>query len=70
MKTLDDIIQSCADIATKGELQALKERLEKIYSNVESADDCMRMCADADIYENYLFASNRLYELLYGEIIL
>lgn len=70
MKTLDDIIQSCTDMATKGELQALKERLEEIYSNVESADDCMSMCADADIYENYLFASNRLYELLYGEIVL
>lgn len=70
MKTLNDIIQSCTDMATKGELQALKERLKKIYSNVESADDCMSMCADADIYENYLFACNRLYELLYGEIIL
>lgn len=70
MKTLDDIIQSCADMATKGELQALKERLEEIYSNVESADDYMSMCADADVYENYLSASNRLYELLYGEIIL
>lgn len=70
MKTLDDIIQSCTDIVTKGELQALKERLEEIYSNVESVDDCMSMCADADVYENYLSASNRLYELLYGEIIL
>lgn len=70
MKALDDIIQSCTDMETKGELQALKERLEEIYSNVESADDCMSMCADADIYENYLSASNRLYELLYGEIIL
>lgn len=70
MKTLDDIIQSCTDPATKGELQALKERLEEIYYNVESADDCISMCADADIYENYLSASNRLYELLYGEIIL
>ena len=50
----------------KEKLQALKERLEEIYSNVESADDCMSMCADADIYENYLSASNRLYELLYG----
>lgn len=70
MKTLDDIIQSCTDMATKGELQALRERLEEIYSNVESADDYMSMCTDADVYENYLSASNRLYELLYGEIIL
>ena len=70
MKTLNDIIRSCTDMATKGELQALKERLEEIYYNVESADDCISMCADADIYENYLSASNRLYELLYGEIIL
>ena len=70
MKTLNDIIRSCTDMTTKGELQALKERLEEIYYNVESADDCISMCADADIYENYLSASNRLYELLYGEIIL
>lgn len=70
MKTLDDIIQSCTDPATKGELQALKENLEQIYSKVENAEDCMSMCADTDIYENYLSASNRLYELLYGEIIL
>lgn len=70
MKTLNDIIRSCTDPATKNELQALKENLKQIYSNVESAYDCMSMCADADIYENYLSASNRLYELLYGEIIL
>jgi hypothetical protein len=66
MKTLDDIIQSCTDPATKNELQALKENLEQIYSKVENAEDYMSMCADADIYENYLGASNRLYELLYG----
>lgn len=70
MKTLDDIIQSCTDPATESELQALKENLEQIYSKVENAEDCMSMFADADIYENYLSASNRLYELLYGEIIL
>ena len=52
--------------ATKSELQALKENLEQIYSKVENAEDYMSMCADADIYENYLSASNRLYELLYG----
>lgn len=66
MKTLDDIIRSCTDPATKNELQALKENLEQIYSKVENAEDYMSMCADADIYENYLRASNRLYELLYG----
>ena len=70
MKTLDDIIQSCTDQATKSELQALKERLGQIYSKVENAEDCMSMCADADMYENSLCASNRLYVLLYGEIIL
>lgn len=66
MKTVDGIIQRCTDPATKSELQALKENLEQIYSKVESAEDYMSMCADADIYENYLNASNRLYELLYG----
>ena len=66
MKTLDDIIRSCTDPATKNELQALKENLEQIYSKVENAEDYMSRCADADIYENYLSASNRLYELLYG----
>lgn len=66
MKTLDDIIRSCTDPATKNELQALKENLEQIYSKVENAEDYMSMCADADIYENYLSSSNRLYELLYG----
>jgi hypothetical protein len=66
MKTLDDIIRSCTDPATKNELQALKENLEQIYSKVENAEDYMSECADADIYENYLSASNRLYELLYG----
>jgi hypothetical protein len=66
MKTLDDIIRSCTDPATKNELQALKENLEQIYSKVENAEDYMSMCTDADIYENYLSASNRLYELLYG----
>ena len=66
MKTLDDIIRSCTDPATKSELQALKENLEQIYSKVENAEDYMSMCADADIYENYRSASNRLYELLYG----
>jgi len=54
------------DPATKSELQALKENLEQIYSKVENAEDYMSMCADADIYENYLSASNQLYELLYG----
>lgn len=70
MKTLDDIIQSCTDPATESELQALKENLEQIYSKVENSEDCMSMRADADIYEKYLSASNQLYELLYGEIIL
>lgn len=70
MKTLDNIICNCTEPTTKSELQALKENLEQIYSKVENAEDCMSMCADADIYENYLSASNRLYELLYGEIIL
>ena len=70
MKTLDDIIRSCTDSATKNELQALKENLEQIYSKVENAEDYMSMCADADIYENYLSASNWLYEILYGQIIL
>ena len=50
----------------KSELQALKENLEQIYSKVENAEDYMSMCADADIYENYLSASNWLYEILYG----
>ena len=66
MKTLDDIIRSCTDPTTKNELQALKENLEQIYSKVENAEAYMSMSADADIYENYLSASNRLYELLYG----
>lgn len=66
MKTVDGIIQRCTDQATKSELQTLKENLEQIYSKVENAEDYMSMCADADIYENYLSASNRLYELLYG----
>lgn len=66
MKTVDGIIQRCTDPATKSELQALKENLEQIYSKVENAEDYMSTCADADIYENYLSASNRLYELLYG----
>ena len=70
MKTLDDIIRSCTDSATKNELQALKENLEQIYSKAENAEDYMSMCADADIYENYLSASNWLYEILYGQIIL
>ncbi len=70
MKTLDDIICNCTDPATKSELQELKENLKQIYSKVENAEDCMSMFSDADIYENYLSASNRLYELLYGEIIL
>lgn len=70
MKTMDDIIQRCTDPAMKSELQALKENLEQIYSKVENAEDYMSMCADTDVYENYLSASNRLYELLYGEIIL
>lgn len=66
MKRVDDIIQRCTDSATKSELQALKENLEQVYSKVENAEDYMSMCADADIYENYLSASNQLYELLYG----
>lgn len=66
MKRVDGIIQRCTDPATKSELQALKENLEQIYSKVENAEDYMSMCADADIYENYLSASNQLYELLYG----
>lgn len=66
MKTVDGIVQRCTDPATKSELQALKENLEQICSKVENAEDYMSMCADADIYENYLSASNRLYELLYG----
>lgn len=66
MKRVDDIIQRRTDPATKSELQALKENLEQIYSKVENAEDYMSMCADADIYENYLSASNQLYELLYG----
>lgn len=66
MKTVDGIIQRCTGPATKSELQTLKENLEQIYSKVENAEDYMSMCADADIYENYLSASNRLYELLYG----
>lgn len=66
MERVDDIIQRCTDPATKSELQALKENLEQIYSKVENAEDYMSMCADADIYENYLSASNQLYELLYG----
>ena len=66
MKRVDDIIQRCTDPTTKSELQALKENLEQVYSKVENAEDYMSMCADADIYENYLSASNQLYELLYG----
>lgn len=75
MKRVDDIIQRCTDPATKSELQALKENLgidllkvffEQIYSKVENAEDYISMCADADIYENYLSASNQLYELLYS----
>lgn len=65
MKRVDDIIQRCTDPVTKSELQALKENLEQIYSKVENAEDYMSMCADADIYENYLSASDQLYELLY-----
>ena len=66
MKRVGDFIQRCTDPATKSELQALKENLEQIYSKVENAEDYMSMCADADIYVNYLSASNQLYELLYG----
>lgn len=70
MKTFDDIIETCTDPATKAELHAIKEHLKEIYSKVESAEDYMSMCADVPIYENYFTASNRLYELLYGEIVL
>lgn len=70
MKMLDDIILDCTDAGTKRELQQLKESLEDIYADIESAEDYMSMCADATVYTDYLDSSNKLYELLYGEITL
>lgn len=50
MKTLDDIIRSCTDPATKNELQALKENLEQILIKPNAKlRDVVELCMNGDI---------------------
>ena len=66
MKALYDIIDNCTNHQEKANLMDSRDRLHAIYDKVESAEDFMSMCGNADVYEDYYSVMNGLYEILYG----